>query len=236
MMRKSSASVHPDSQKHAAAAPAKARYHHGDLPSALVAAATQIIEAGGGASLNLRAAAQAAGVSAAAPYRHFSNREALLAATLAAGFQDLAQRTESARLAAHEPVQALVNAGLAYVQFAAERPRLYRLMFGPECDKAAHPELMQAGQLALDVLRRAVSNCQAAGLIGRSDVRHATLASWALTHGLAALHADGLLTASPAGTPLDSTARNLIGLLIEGVRTRQAPSPSPAKARHARAR
>ena len=61
----------------------KAGYHHGDLPRALVAAAGQLIDAGEGARLTLRAAAQAAGVSVAAPYRHFADREALLATTTA---------------------------------------------------------------------------------------------------------------------------------------------------------
>lgn len=196
----------------------KAGYHHGDLPRALVAAATQIIEAGDGARLTLRAAARAAGVSVAAPYRHFADREALLAATLAQGFDDLARRTDKARLAAGEPIAALIATGLAYVRFADAHPRLYRLMFGPECDKAAYPDLMQAGHAALEVLHRAVTDCRSSGLIGEADVQRVALAGWSLTHGLASLHVDGLLRGSDAGNHLEATARALMRMLIDGVR------------------
>nr|WP_316638776.1 TetR/AcrR family transcriptional regulator [uncultured Roseateles sp.] len=200
----------------------KAPYHHGDLPRALVAAAAQLIEAGEqGARLTLRAAAQAAGVSVAAPYRHFADREALLAATLAEGFGELAKRTEAARSTAPEPMQALLATGLAYVRFAADRPRIYRLMFGPECDKAHYPELMTAGHAALAVLHRAVADCQAAGLIAGSDPQPVALAGWAITHGLASLHVDGLLTSAGAPEQLDATARGLLALLIDGVRSRE---------------
>jgi AcrR family transcriptional regulator len=202
-----------------AAAAAEAPYHHGDLPRTLVAAATQLIESEGGAGrLSLRAAAEAAGVSVAAPYRHFADREALLAATLAQGFDDLARHTERARRAARSPLAALTATGLAYVRFAAKRPRLYRLMFGPECEKAAYPELMRAGHAALAVLHEAVAQCRAAGLIGtRSSVQEVALAGWALVHGLASLHADGLLRGSAAERHLDATAKALMRVLVEGV-------------------
>ncbi len=198
----------------------KPAYHHGDLPHALVAAATQLIEAGDGARLTLRAAAQAAGVSVAAPYRHFADRESLLAATLAQGFRDLTQVTDAARAAEALPMQALVATGLAYVRFAAERPRIYRLMFGPECDKASYPELMEAGHAALGVLQHAVADCQAAGVIGPADVQQVALAGWALTHGLASLHADGLLRGTDAAKEIDATSRALLEMLINGVRAR----------------
>jgi len=202
--------------------PSSAPYHHGDLPRALIAAATQLIESGeAGTRLTLRAAAQAAGVSIAAPYRHFADREALLAATLAEGFRDLTQRTDAARRAAAEPMQALLATGLAYVRFAADRPRTYRLMFGPECDKAHYPELMAAGHAALAVLHQAVADCQAAGLIAGSDTQQVALAGWAITHGLASLHVDGLLTSASAPEQLDATARGLLALLIDGVRNRE---------------
>ena len=208
----------------------KTAYHHGALPRALIDAATRLIEEGEGARLTLRAAAQAAGVSVAAPYRHFADREALLAATLAEGFRELARRTDDARRAAPEPMAALIATGLAYVRFAVERPRIYRLMFGPECDKASHADLMDAGQRAHAVLNQAVADCHAAGLIGEADPDQVALAGWSLTHGLASLHVDGLLAGTAAERQLDTTARALVDMLIEGVRTRPvAPRPSPTK-------
>src|SRR5438132_8076471 len=125
--------------------PPKAAYHHGDLARALVQAAHRLIEQGDSPRLTLREAAQAAGVSAAAPYRHFADREALLAAVLAGGFRELARRTDEARRAAPDPMSAVLGVGLAYVAFAGDHPRTYRLMFGPECDKTRYPDLMAAG-------------------------------------------------------------------------------------------
>ncbi|MES2940328.1 MAG: TetR/AcrR family transcriptional regulator [Pseudomonadota bacterium] len=199
-------------------AAAKPAYHHGDLARALVQAAQQLIELGGGARLTLREAARVAGVSVAAPYRHFADREALLAAVLAEGFRELTAMTDAARRAAPDPMAGLMAVGLAYVRFAAGHPQTYRLMFGPECDKAAYPELMAAGQQAFGVLVDAVTACQAAGLVGlQADVGQLALAGWALSHGLASLHADGMLEGRlPVG--LERTAEALFTLLARGAR------------------
>lgn len=196
----------------------KPAYHHGDLARTLVQAAQQLIELGGGARLTLREAARVAGVSVAAPYRHFADREALLAAVLADGFRELAAQTGAARQTAAGPLEGLMAVGLAYVRFAAAHPRTYRLMFGPECDKAAHPELMAAGQSAFGVLVDAVTACRAAGLVGpQAEIPELALGGWALSHGLASLHADGMLEGRlPAG--LESTARALFAILLRGAR------------------
>lgn len=205
------------SRKRVAAA-TKPAYHHGDLAHALVDAAQQLIEQGGSARLTLRAAAQAAGVSVAAPYRHFADREALLAAVLAKGFRELQRRTEEARRRKRDPMEALLAVGVAYVGFAADHPAVYRLMFGPECDKAAHPNLLAAGQDAFAVLIGAVSDCAAQGLIGADEVHNAALAGWALSHGLASLHADGILAAT---IPVDlrSVSRHVLSALLDGLQT-----------------
>ncbi len=81
---------------------------------------------------------------------------------------------------------------------------------------------MAAGQQALAVLVDAVVACQAAGLIGDADVQQVALAGWSLSHGLASLHADGILAAS---LPIDvnASARALMRLLVDGVRPRPAP-------------
>jgi AcrR family transcriptional regulator len=102
-------------------------YHHGDLRAALVKAAATAIERGGHEHLSLRELAESLGVSRAAPYRHFADRRALLAAVAADGFErltaihrDAVGKTPQARLAA---------AGRGYLAFAADRPQLFRLMF-----------------------------------------------------------------------------------------------------------
>ena len=206
-----------------AAAPkaARAAYHHGDLRRALIDAATQLIAEGGSTALTVRAAAQAAGVSIAAPYRHFSDRAALLAAVLAEGFDGLAAHTQAARQAAPDARAALLAVGLAYVDFARQRPAVYRLMFSPECDKANHPALMAAGDRALGVLLGAVADVQAAGLIDAPQVQPLALAGWSLSHGLATLHADGMFAGKIPGA-LEDNARAVMELLLSSV-LRAAP-------------
>lgn len=175
----------------------KARpYHHGNLRAALVEAAFTMLETGPSSQLSLKAVAAAVGVSVGAPYRHFRDREALLAATLAHAFNGLRDECESARRDCEgEPDDALRATALAYVRYALRHPRTYRVMFGPECDKVHHPQLREAGQAALGVLQHAVSDCVEAGLLGNgpADVDQLVVTGWALTHGLVALYLDGAL-------------------------------------------
>ncbi|MBK9218034.1 MAG: TetR/AcrR family transcriptional regulator [Uliginosibacterium sp.] len=195
----------------------KPPYHHGDLPRALVAAATRLIEDGAGAQVTLRAAAEAAGVSIAAPYRHLESREALLAAVLIEGFRELTQRMEDARAAATEPLAALAATGVAYVRFAADRPALYRLMFSPACDKAAFPELMDAGHASLTLLQHAVRQARPQLAITEDEVAGVALTGWSLTHGLASLYVDGLLAEACPAEALDRLAQAMVAKLIAGL-------------------
>src|SRR6267143_2730049 len=91
------------------------RYHHGDLPRALLDAALRIVETQGTEALTLRAAARSAGVSQAAPYRHFTNKEAILAAVAEEGFRSLMTAIAHAAVLADSPLQRLRAVGLAYV-------------------------------------------------------------------------------------------------------------------------
>jgi AcrR family transcriptional regulator len=153
-------------------------YHHGDLRAALVAAALDLLEAGGEAALSLRAAARACGVSAMAPYRHFASKEALLEAVAARGFGDLAADLEAADGSA-TGVQALAAQGAAYVTFAGRNPALFRLMFMRDGGKPV-------GSRAYRVLER-----RAATLAGPAmTAEDLALAAWSLVHGLAALILD----------------------------------------------
>lgn len=196
----------------------KPAYHHGDLARALVDSATVLIEQGGPSALTLREAARLAGVSVAAPYRHFADREALLAAVLAKGFDGLAEHTERARLAAPDALAALRAVGVAYVDFAAAHPSVYRLMFGPECDKPSYPALMAAGDRALAVLVQSVREAQAAGRIRAGPPEPVALAGWSICHGLASLHVDGLLAGS-LPMPVHDAAEQLVDMLLAGMIT-----------------
>lgn len=162
------------------------RYHHGDLRTALVTAARRILEREGYDALSLRAAARAAGVSQAAPYHHFHDKEALLAAIAAQGFGELTAAMK-ARMAGETGAQARLDAsGVGYVAFAAANPALFRLMFntGQLIDD---PALRTAGATAYDVLQQAIADVLAAEGRPAADAPIASLKAWSLVHGLAKL-------------------------------------------------
>jgi AcrR family transcriptional regulator len=162
----------------------RSSYHHGNLREALIEAATALLHEGGAEALSLRAAARRAGVSAMAPYRHFANKEALLAAVAAHGFTLLAARLAEAD-AAPDPANALVAQGVAYVRFACEDPSRFRLMFGA-AQPQGYPDLRAAAGAAYAMLARRVAGLAEEGR--RDDL---TLACWSLVHGLASLLVDG---------------------------------------------
>lgn len=153
-------------------------YHHGDLRPALLAAAAELLAAGGAAAISLREVARRAGVSHNAPYRHFADRDSLLAALAEQGFVELDERMagEAGGLAA---------LGQCYVRFALEQPGRFALMFGATPDKARHPALQQAATALYQRLVQAVRETAP----GR-DPLVTTLAAWSLVHGLAQLLQD----------------------------------------------
>ena len=151
-------------------------YHHGSLRAAVLAAAWKMIEKQGVAGLSLREAARRAGVSHNAPYRHFPDREALLAALAAEGFELLKKviETSSGR-----------ERGAAYVRFALENPQRFRLMFSLD-----HAEVRAQARSAYEKLKQTF-----AGLGAEADF--AAAAAWSLVHGLAQLAVDGHLERNP---------------------------------------
>ena len=166
----------------------KAAYHHGDLRAALVRAALELLEEGGESALSLRAVARCAGVSPAAPYRHYVDREALVSAVAAVGYRELAERLAAGHPSPSTPEQ-LASVAIAYVQFALERPALFRIMFGEPCDRDNDERIAATAAVSLYVR----------GIIERSfpqaDPEALATAIWALVHGLAFLHLDGKLDA-----------------------------------------
>src|SRR5262249_16264245 len=158
-------------------------YHHGDLRQALVRSALEILSEAGVAGLSLRAAARRGQVAAMAPYGHFADKEALLAAVAEYGFRELAARLTAATGAAADPRAGLGALGVAYVLFAREQPSLFKLMFGPMIEqKSGHPDLDEAGGACFNALRQAVGAAKC--FDGYSDARVLALTSWSLFHSL----------------------------------------------------
>jgi AcrR family transcriptional regulator len=169
-------------------------YHHGDLRAALLASALELLQKEGIEALSLRAVARAAGVSQAAPYRHFSDRRQLMGGIAAEGFRAMEQRMlwEMQRASADSPRAGLRMVAVAYVQFGLENPALYRVMFGPEVAVTDDlPELRETGRGVLGFVAEGIRRLQAGGLIGAGDPWLMAVTTWSTLHGLVMLTLDG---------------------------------------------
>lgn len=187
--------------------------------------AARLLEEGGdgdGAGVGLREVARAAGVSAAAPYRHFASREALLAAVAVRGFQALASALTAAGEAADiDQGDRLAALGRCYVRFALDHPGLFRLMFGGTLRHDDHPDLAAAGPPAFAPLQAAVT-AEVAG----ADPRGAAIAAWALVHGLAHLLLDRRLAddlQAPAAT--EALVARVVGVFVRGLAAADGATP-----------
>ena len=174
-------------------------YHHGDLRATLLRSALALIDAEGVEALSLRRLAKTAGVSPAAPYHHFRDKEALLAMLAEEGFRAL--HTDLLTSVRSEPEggtrAGLQNLALAYVRFAVTHPAHYRLMFGAVgANKAPYPSLQQASEEVFGLLRSGIEQLQRAGIVKPGDTRVITFAAWSLVHGYALLLLDGQVVAS----------------------------------------
>lgn len=197
------------------------RYHHGDLGRALIEAALDLIKAGGGArDLTLRAVARSAGVSHMAPYNHFADKAALVAAAAAEGFRRLRQEMER-RMAVHpvgSPLR-LQAVGVAYVVFAAANPELFRLMFGPElADTSGHAELSAEAGAVLRTLTGAMGAGGLDGSGGSQSLPAFAVAPWAMVHGVAMLIVARQVSAR---TPreVEALAMETTRILFDGLKT-----------------
>jgi AcrR family transcriptional regulator len=193
------------------------RYHHGNLPQALRDAALALINEAGADALTLRGAAKRAGVSQAAPYRHFRNKEALLAAVAEEGFRAMADAM-GRRAAPHrdEPAGRLRALGRAYVEFATRHPAHFRVMFSRmPVDRAVHPALEAAATAAYALLMGAIRDCQAAGVVRAGDPEELALCAWSAVHGLSALVVDGQL--GERARKLEPLARAVTDNVVRGL-------------------
>ena len=186
----------------------RSSYHHGDLRAALLDAAMVILERG--EAFSIRAIARAAGVSPAAPYRHFPDREALESALAARGLRDLTADLSGVCPLPRDPVE-LSELGAAYVDFALRRPALFRLMFGQECDHELAERVQAAAELN-ELLTTAIAN-----VYPESDQVDVALGGWGLVHGLACLYLDRKLI-SPSREQAVSQARSSILAVMDAGR------------------
>ena len=188
--------------------PGKKGYHHGSLHSALIEASIALAREGGPDRVILREAARAAGVSHSAAYRHFADREALLAEVSSHARTELAAEMRRRVNRESDPRKRLQAVGAAYIDFALAQPGLFRTAFtshpatsdDDDHDRPAGPEAgSHEPAEPYEVLRQALDEAQAAGLLDARRRAGAEIAIWSAVHGLACLLLDGPLPTTAPG-------------------------------------
>lgn len=188
-------------------------YHHGDLRASLIAAAVELIREEGESALTLRQVARRAGVSHAAPYRHFKDRAALVSAVASEGFRRLATALQEAAVDLPPGPKSLTALGVAYVQFALDHPGHFRVMFSSE---ARSEETATSSRGAFAQLSQVLEAGQAAQLFRPDKTETKTLTAWCLVHGLAMLLNDGRIDVQGAPA-IEALTRQVTGCFQEGV-------------------
>lgn len=190
-------------------------YHHGQLRLALLEAGREVLRREGPAGLALRAVAGRAGVSPAAPYRHFRSAEHFTAVLAADGFRRLGDRLqEIADRTTLTEVDRLRAMAWPYLALPAEEPALYRLMFeGLIADRRQYPELVAAERRAEELLARVVNTAYAAGRISVADPADALLTMRCAVYGLGRLVVDGRLTVAEA----EPSLRRVMAVVEQGL-------------------
>ncbi len=170
-------------------------YHHGDLRRALIDAAVELLAESDSDHLSLRQVARHVGVSHAAPYRHFEDKEALLAVVAEEGFKTFTRYLQTAVEATPgNPVQQFLGCGKAYVRYALENPTHYQLMFSefPFCEDRFE-SLTKVANASFDVIVNVVAAGQTQKLFRSGDARTVALGAWTQVHGLSLLLLAGRL-------------------------------------------
>lgn len=194
-------------------------YHHGNLKQALLDKALDHLTLFGPDKISLRALARDVGVSQTAPYRHFEDKTALLAALATEGFKQLSSATNSARETDSSASTMLLAAGKAYIHFALANPELYRLMFGPLLSPDGDfPELEEAGALAFSVIVGIVEyGIEVSEFVAKDSLLVAN-STWAMVHGISSLMLDRRFDCVEGGISEslldDSLAIILLGLQV----------------------
>jgi AcrR family transcriptional regulator len=197
----------------------KKTYHHGDLRQALIDTAIALVSEQGITNWSLREVARRIGVSHTAPYRHFCDRDALLAAVAERGFQELSKHLqETLEKTPTEHSQRLQAIGVAYVQYAIAHPSEYEVMFrySPKMDEHQFPSLNEAGMEAFMVLVNVIVAGQEAKQIRSGNPTELAWVAWSLVHGLSMLSIDGHLISSDNKT-IETIASFATQMLNEGL-------------------
>ncbi len=178
-----------------------------------------MIAEGGTASVTMRAIGERLGVSRAAPYRHFADKNALLVAVASLGFERLGARLQAVDAGApRSGLGRLQQLGEEYVRFAVENPAHYRLMYGREAlTREEIPPLREAANAIFEQLVTVIETHQGSGRLKRQDPRAQAYVAWSAVHGLASLWIDGQIQATD---DIEGLIRHTTRTLLDGMRAR----------------
>lgn len=192
-------------------------YHHGDLRRVLIETALGMLLENQNWGFTLREVARRAEVSHAAPYKHFSDKAALLRALAQIGFERLAEAMADARgdVRKADAKARFLATARAYIRYGQEQSGLYRLMFSADADKSADPALDEAALAAFQQLLDILIEGQSAGQFRPAPVGALAAASWAQVHGLTLLTLDGQLTPTKVG--INEPVQAALDILLEGL-------------------
>jgi AcrR family transcriptional regulator len=211
---------------------ARKKYHHGDLKNALIRVGIEILSKEGLAGLSLRKVAKKAGVSHAAPYAHFADKQALIAAISTEGYHRLYEQL-SVMVESHKdnPQQMLVEMGWAYTQFAVKDPEHFKIMFSDIIEQEKdYPEFREMALKSFDLLVTLVKECQETGTLPPGPADMVAVRLWSLVHGFVLLLLEGQIS----HTLLDRVSiRTLLIFLLNGItkpemEVKEALSPTSA--------
>jgi len=194
-------------------------YHHGNLREALTKAALDLIAEKGPTGFSFAEAARSAGVSPAAPYRHFRDRDALMAEIATRGFENFADALARAWDEGRpDPYRAFIKLGRAYLAFARAEPAYYAAMFEGALPREAYPAFDAAGQRAFEVLRSACETlCSGLPKEKRPPALMMSLHIWSMAHGTASLFARGDVSRRPIPMSAEDLLEAGVHLYLRGI-------------------
>lgn len=196
--------------------PKKKTYHHGDLKNALIKAGVEILAKDGVSGLSLRKVALRVGVSHSAPYSHFADKQALIAAISTEGFRQLYEKVSMVAEANKEqPSLQLVEVAWSYVQFAMDDPDRFKVMFSGVLEKEKeYPEFVAESQRNFQLLKMIVEANQASGRLRSGSSELAVLSAWGIIHGFVMLLLEGQI---PRAILEQKNLRELVEFQLEQI-------------------
>ena len=172
------------------------KYHHGDLKNALIKAGIEILSKEGMGAFSLRKVAQRAGVSHAAPYAHFADKQALIAAISIEGYRRLYEKLETAtRSNQGDPLRQLVETAWAYASFALDDPDHFKITFSGMVEKEKdYPAYVDISQKSFALVMQVVGACQQTRILAPGPTDVLAVSVWSTVHGLVLLLIEGQIS------------------------------------------